>query len=203
MKKFVCMTAVLILMFSLSACALSTGDSAEEVPTYTKAEGVTAVITGQTGLSGCYTFTYEGTDENGDPTKAEWVSLSDRLADLGDLVVVLAQGEEDSLVYVPTGDYPGVYGRVPNSKLSTDEEKIFEARQAMLGVEAQIYDAPHGTVTGTEAPGAVKILAREDGFFKIRALQNGSTTEGWVPKDYLVFSFDGEYIVPTDYAGQG
>jgi len=203
-KKILLITLILCLALALCACGsqdpAASAAQAEEEPSvnYQVLQGTTGVTTAETTATSCFSFSYMEDPEDSTSTDLTWFDCADQSLPQGTIVVVLNAGETECQVYIPREEFPGVYGTIPSSLVSYDQELIFSGSVAMASDDAVFYSAPdYNTSTGQQVgAGVVWIEERQEGWYRCSKETDAGSVSLWIPSECLSFDFSGEYIYP-------
>ena len=185
----VLVAVVISLCIGVSAVNLKDATAGETQNTITEKE--TAVLTENSTMTDCQSYT---TAENGQIS--QWIPVENQTLHAGDLVFVTEEKDGTAVVTLPSGDTPGIFGKLPTKVLTQDPEKLQLANQANAkGVMG--YDQIDGQET-EELLGWVEIIDRQEDWCQVKAIAGGSDTTVWVRAADLSYQWDGdESAMPT------
>ncbi len=185
------------IQFELSDWLLqnSMNEQNPDVPelTTTIRAGRTMVVTEDTVMSSCYSYTYNDPMDIG---TYGWFWTGDNCQlTKGDVVLVLEEVGGMSRVVIPYGDIPRLYGFVDSSLLSDDSALIRLSNQAAI-----VYSTPGYAVPGDAepvivlAPCTVQWYEKQGEWVRVQPLGTGEE-QYWVESSHLQFEFDKDNVV--------
>ena len=198
LTKAILIVTVFTLMMLLSSCGLRDDSGSSDDSNYDDdweyVMGQSAIVIEDTTMTNC--FYYELKDEKAGPAAGlEWKNSSPKTNGLSkaDLVVVLEEGANQSIVCFPFNSDGLLYGTVDTDLLKKSRLWIEYSREAVV-FHADVLKAANGEVEQADVSGNILVLEREGDWSHIQTTSGGQDVEGWVPNDALIHDLDGEYI---------